>query len=83
MVDGQRFSLELLCDVENSDIPVTLLVEGQVQVRTIVSMIIFEANWPDIGDLLRGDVSAYLRESVNSVGVVKSTCILYAAQLEY
>ncbi len=29
------------------------------------------------------DVSAYLRESVNSVGVVKSACTLYAAQLEY
>ncbi len=29
------------------------------------------------------DVSAYLRESINSVGMVKSTCILYAAQLEY
>ncbi len=29
------------------------------------------------------DVSAYLRESVNLVVVVKSTCTLYAAQLEY
>ncbi len=29
------------------------------------------------------DVSAYLCESVNSVGVVKSTCTLYVVQLEY
>ncbi len=29
------------------------------------------------------DVSAYLHESVNSVGMIKSTCTLYAAQLEY
>ncbi len=29
------------------------------------------------------NVSTYLRESVNLVGVVKSTCTLYAAQLEY
>ncbi len=29
------------------------------------------------------DVSAYLRESVNSVGVVKSTCTLCAVQLKY
>ncbi len=29
------------------------------------------------------DVSAYLRESINSVGVVKGTCTLYTAQLEY
>ncbi len=29
------------------------------------------------------DVSAYLHESVNSVGVVKSACTLYVAQLEY
>ncbi len=29
------------------------------------------------------DVSAYLRESVHSVGVVKCTCTLYTAQLEY
>ncbi len=29
------------------------------------------------------DVTAYVREPVHSVGVVKSTCTLYAAQLEY
>ncbi len=29
------------------------------------------------------NVSAYLRESENSVGVVKSMCTLYAARLEY
>ncbi len=29
------------------------------------------------------NVSTCLRESVNSVGMVKSVCTLYAAQLEY
>ncbi len=29
------------------------------------------------------DVSAYLRESVNSVGMVERTCTLYASQLDY
>ncbi len=29
------------------------------------------------------NISAYLRESVNSVGAVKSTCTFYVAQLEY
>ncbi len=29
------------------------------------------------------DVSAHLRESVNSVSVAKSTCTLYTAQVEY
>ncbi len=29
------------------------------------------------------DVSSYLHPSVNSVGVVRSTCTLYAEQLEY
>ncbi len=37
-------------------------------------------------NILKGhghDVSAYLREYLNSVGGVKSTCTLYAARLEY
>ncbi len=41
---------------------------------------------PTIANSLKGhghNVSAYLRKSVNSVGGVKSTCTLYAAQLEY
>ncbi len=29
------------------------------------------------------NVSAYLRKSVNSVGVVKSMCTMYVARLEY
>ncbi len=39
-----------------------------------------------VGKGLKGhgqDVSAYLRDSLNSASVVKSTCTLYATQLEY
>ncbi len=32
MADGQSFSLELVCDVENSQAPLILVVEGRVQV---------------------------------------------------
>ncbi len=37
-------------------------------------------------DVLNGhrhDISAYSREFISSAGLVKSTCTLYVAQLEY